>query len=107
MDPTNNEQTELLRAIWTEMKALNGRIDKTNERLDTTNQRLESVEVRLGERIDKTNNRLDSVETHLSTEITALAHAVGDVRDLLRDRFNLRDDVRDLDRRVTLLERRG
>jgi hypothetical protein len=27
-------QVQILRAIWTEMKALNGRVDQTNARLD-------------------------------------------------------------------------
>ena len=30
----DNEQVEILRAIWNEMKALNSRIDKTNASLD-------------------------------------------------------------------------
>lgn len=55
MDPNDREQTELLRNIWNEMKALGenlgGRIDKTNERLDKTNERLESLETRVDGRL--------------------------------------------------------
>jgi hypothetical protein len=48
MNPGSDEQTELLRNIWNEMKALGqnlgGRIDQTNTRLDQTNVRLDRLE---------------------------------------------------------------
>src|SRR5581483_8528370 len=50
-----DEQVELLRAIWNEMKALNGRVDGTNGRLDETNARLEQTNARL----EQTNARLE------------------------------------------------
>ena len=83
MDPNDPEQTELLRTIWNEMKALGenlgGRIDKTNERLDETNQRLESLETRVDTRLAAleahaagTNERLDRVEGALHELETAI-----------------------------------
>jgi predicted nucleic acid-binding Zn-ribbon protein len=70
-----NEQVELLRAIWNEMKALNGRVDQTNARLDQTNARLDQTNARISEtnaRLDQTNARLDAVRTEIRDEIDGL-----------------------------------
>ena len=78
-----------------------------------TNQRLEQLDSNLSRRLDETNVHLDRLdrrqtesEVRLATEVTAMVRAVDEVRDLLRDRLDLRDDVRDLDRRVSQLEHR-
>jgi dynactin complex subunit len=46
MNQENNEQTERLRNIWNEMKAMNqglsSRIDKTNERLEAVRTELKT-----------------------------------------------------------------
>ena len=69
MDPNNNEQTELLRNIWNEMKAqgqtLNTKIENLGAKIDKTNERLESLGQDLGTKLDKTNERLDKVEVRL------------------------------------------
>lgn len=66
---SEDPQVELLRAIWTEMKALNSRVDKTNERLDTTNERLDAVRTEL-------KDELTHVRTELKDEITEVKHGV-------------------------------
>lgn len=71
-----NKSLEMLRNIWNEMKAVNGKIDKTNSRLDElrtdlgdridkTNERIDALGANLGARIDATNLRLDKVEVRL------------------------------------------
>ena len=62
------EQVRILRAIWTEPKALNARVDQTNARLD------------------QTNARLDAVRTELRSEIEGLRHELRDEIDGLRRR---------------------
>jgi len=60
-----DEQTELLRSIWNEIKALGtnlgGRIDQTNARLDELSARVDHN----GRRIDATNARLDETNARL------------------------------------------
>ena len=67
-----NEQVEILRAIWTEMKGLNARVDQTNARLDQTNARLDQTNARL----DQTYARLDAVRTEFREEIDTLRRRV-------------------------------
>lgn len=73
MDPSDNEQTELLRHIWNEMKALGtnlggridnlaGRVDGVSERLDAVSERLDAVRLELKQEIKETNVRLGAVE---------------------------------------------
>ncbi len=50
--------------------------------------------------------RLESIETTFSREMRAVAGVLVDVRNLLRDRLDLRDQVGDHERRLTALERR-
>jgi len=63
--PSNDEQISVLRAIWTELKALNARVDETNERLGKTNQRLDKTNKRLA----KTNDRLDAIRSELAEQL--------------------------------------
>lgn len=42
----------------------------------------------------------------VTTELRAVAGVMVDVRELLRERLDLRDDVRDHERRIAALERR-
>ena len=90
MNPHDHEQTEILRNIWNEMKALGhnlgSRIDQTNERLDITNQRVDITNQRLevmhgelkreiactNERLDVTNQRLDVTNQRLDVVIGTL-----------------------------------
>ena len=61
MDPNNDEQTEILRNIWNDMKALNGRIDQTNARLDRNNETVKHELGVLGGRVDAVGDRVDGV----------------------------------------------
>ncbi len=92
MDPSNNEQTELLRLIWNEMKALgqnlggridetNARLDQTNQRIDSTNQRIDAMHRELKSEIQETNQRLGSVEMRLES----LETRVGSVEETLHE----------------------
>jgi len=79
----SDEQTELLRSIWNEIKALGvnlgGRIDLTNERLDELSSRVDHNGRRIDEtnqRLDETNQRLGSLEQRtgvIETTLTELA----------------------------------
>ncbi len=62
-----DEQVELLRGIWNEMKALNGRVDTTNERLvcverglPTTNEKLVDLDGGLSTRLDLLRDEMHS-----------------------------------------------
>lgn len=71
-------------------------LQKANARLDTTNERLERLE---------RSHTEDAVR--LSTEVVAVANAVGQVRDLLRARRIDRRKVEDHERRIAALEKRS
>ena len=79
METGNNEQTELLRAIWNEMKALGknlgSRIDGLGARIDETNERLDKMGRDLGSRIDQTNVRLD----HANLRLDAIENTMQDL----------------------------
>ncbi|MBI5480693.1 MAG: hypothetical protein HY906_17680 [Deltaproteobacteria bacterium] len=99
----SDEQTEILRGIWQELKDLGknlgDRIDRTNQRLDETRDavraelaetrdalRAELAETRreLSARIDGTNTRLDKVEEalrELAAQQLMLTRYVGTVVD--------------------------
>ena len=118
----------MLREIRDELKGTNARLDGLSTRVDDTNARLQGLNTsvdarleRLSARVDDTNARLERIdsrvvalgdrqtetEVRLATEIIAVARAVGDVRDLLRDNLVVRAQVDDHERRLTALERRG
>ena len=50
--------------------------------------------------------RVDHLEGALTTELRAVGAVLVDVRDLLRDRLDVRDTVNDHERRIRALERR-
>jgi septal ring factor EnvC (AmiA/AmiB activator) len=119
----DDAQVELLRAIWNEMKGLNGRVDQTNSRLDQTNERLGALErgqSETNDRLEETNDRLDESidrlgtlerretesELRLASELVAVAKAVNEVRDLLREHVVLAPRVDDHERRLATLERK-
>jgi chromosome segregation ATPase len=78
---------------------LSVRIDRTNERLDGTNERLEELRSELSRRI------VDS-EVRTATAITALAGAIGDVKQLLADRLDVQDRVARCEQDIALLKER-
>lgn len=119
MDPNDREQTELLRSIWNEMKALGenlgGRIDKTNERLDKTNERLESLETRVDTRLAGIDGRLAVLEAHAAGTNERLDRVEGALHELATQQLMLgryvknaadRHDgaIEDLRERVSRLE---
>lgn len=73
------EQVEILRAIWNEVKALNGRVNTTNSRLEETNTRLDEMRVDL-------RGEIVGLRTELRTEMGEL-------------RRELRADIDAVDRR--------
>jgi phage shock protein A len=88
MDPRNDEQTELLRGIWNEMKELGknlgSRIDQTNTKLDQTNSRLDQTRDELRREIRQTNVRLEQLRDELSTRITqSEIHTATAITDLI------------------------
>ena len=80
---------KVLREIRDELKG-------TNVRLDRVESGVAAVE-----------NRQTETEVRLATEIVAVARAVGEVRDLLRDGLAIRAQVDDHERRLSALEKRG
>ena len=87
---------EILKDIRKELRGTNARLDQTNARLDQTHTRLGQLE-----------RRVVSTKTRLATEVMTLARAVGSVRDLLRDRLDVRDQVADHEHRIQTLEDRS
>ena len=122
-----DEHLEVLRAIWGEMKILNGRIEQTNARLDQTNIRLEAVrselkgeisalrsEIKeeigalrseLKEEIDGLRHRVVESEVRLATATTQLSHDVQELTGLVREwRHEHREDKAQLKARVERIE---
>jgi hypothetical protein len=112
---SGDDQTEILRAIWNELKALKAtfdrriealgidlgsRIDQTNERLDQTNERLEAVRIELRAEDDALRRRTVESEVRLSTAVATLAGDMRDLGALIRD---WRDEHR---REIAALKRR-
>ena len=108
MDPRNDEQTELLRWIWNEIKELGrnlgSRIDQTNAKLEQTRNELSARIHQTNERIDQTNERLEELrdelstritqsEIHTATAITDLVGTLGEMKTLFSDRLDLRGRV--------------
>lgn len=87
--PSEDEQISLLRAIWTEIKGLNARVDETNERLAKTNQRLDKTNKRLA----KTNDRLDAIRSELTEQLE-------------QDDKDEQADAEEVGERISRLERR-
>jgi archaellum component FlaC len=116
MQPTDLT-IEALQGIRDEARKTNARLDGIAARLDKTNDRLEGTNDRLegtNERVDGINERLDRIErrqteteVRLVTEIVAVAGAVHEVRDLLREDRALRSKVDDHERRITAIEARS
>jgi len=68
-------------------------VRRTNDRLDQTNERLSQIDHRQAE-----------TEIRLATELVAVARAVGEVRDLLREERILAPRVDDHEKRLAALE---
>ncbi len=85
-----NLTVSILREIRDEVRKTNQRLDQPNERLDQTNERLERLEKRQTE-----------TEVRLATELVAVASAVGELTELLRQDRALRQRVDDHERRIS------
>lgn len=115
------EQTEILRAIWNEMKGLRSEFKSEISTMRTElGGRIDAVRTELGGRIDQTNARLEAVSAEMRGEngelrrvmtqsdvrlATALTELSGDVRTLSGLVRDWRDDHR-RDREL-LVERVG
>ncbi len=114
MTSSNDQQTEILRLIWQEIKALKSsfetRLDATREELSS---RLDATREELSSRIDETNERLDAQhrrttesEMRLATATTQLAGDVQGLTGIIQQwREDHRTDRETLARRVTRLEK--
>jgi chromosome segregation ATPase len=126
-----DEQVEILRAIWNEMKALNGRVNTTNSTLEQTNSKLEELTSEVsGVRvevsglksevtglksemmsirgdIDLVHRRSVERDIRLGTSLTEFARDVRELTHLVHDwRDEHRLDRAELHDRVGRLERR-
>jgi hypothetical protein len=109
MEPTDLT-IEILKDIRAEVRQTNGRLDLTIGRLDQTIGRLDQTNERLDtvvDRVERLERRQTESEVRLTTEIVAVAAAVLEVRDLLRDDRGLRATVDDHERRLSAVERRA
>jgi hypothetical protein len=90
---------EILKDIREEIRGTNRRIDHMEERLDT---RIDQV----GQRLDRLENRVTEGEIRTATAITDMHGTLIEVRDLMRDRFDLRDRVERCERDIADLKQR-
>ena len=81
-------------------------LKQIRDELRTTNVKLEETKAELSQRIDALERRQLGTETRLATELVAVAHAIGEVKDLLRTAVDLRPKIEDHERRITVLEQR-
>ncbi len=67
---------------------------------------LERAQAETNERLERLTSRVDSLEVTVARELRAVATVLIDVRDLLRDRLDIRDRVENHEQRIASLERR-
>ena len=85
----------------------NERLDRLERRQSETNehlQRLEHRQAETNERLDRLEHRQTEGEVRLATEVVAVAGAVREVRDLLREDLAVKRRVDDHERRLVALE---
>ncbi len=90
----------LLTEMHRQIAGMDQRIERMDQRMERMDQRIE----RGDERMERVERRLVHGELRVATALTGLAGAVAEVRDMLGARRSERDQVADLDRRVTRLE---
>ncbi len=107
---SNDITIEILKEIRDEIRNTNGRIDTTNTRIDQTNIQLDQLGHDLEGKIDHLRSdlvtRMAETEIRTSTALADVAGTMRDVRDLLRDRFDLRDRVERCERDIDELKHR-
>ena len=106
MEPTDIT-IEILREIRDEIRNTNGRIDGVRDELRATNNELRTTKDETNARFDTFTRRQTETEIRLATEIIAVAGAVREVRDVLREDLALRARVDDHERRISAMEHRG
>ncbi len=80
------EQTEILRAIWNEMKALNGRVDKTNEGLSGLRTELRGEMAGLRTEL---RGEMAELRTELRGEMAELRGEMAELRDEMHAGFEM------------------
>ena len=90
---------EILRGIRDEIRGTNARVDELAVRLDQTNARLDA-------RIDTVARRVVESEVRVTTAIHESTATMREVRDILRDRFDLRDRVERCEHEIAEIKRR-
>jgi len=115
VDDNGKAELEVLRAIWSEMKALEAslheelkatrtelgnRIDVTNSRLDSLNDQFDS----LRRRATESEVRLATATTELASETRELSHLIREWRDEHRaDRGELRERIARIENHLGLV----
>jgi hypothetical protein len=94
---------EILRGIRDEVRGL--RHDAT-ERIDATNARLDALREDTNVGFERLERRETETEVRLASEIVAVAGAVREVRDLLREDRAADHRIDDHERRIASLEQR-
>jgi len=98
MEPTDLT-VKILQEIRDAVQQTNARIDQTNERLDQTATRLEK-------KIDVLADRIVESEIRTATAITALSGTLDDVKQLLRERLDMRDRLEHCEHDIILIKER-
>jgi hypothetical protein len=105
MQPTDLT-IEILKGIRDEVRATNIRVDGLRDELRGTNDRVDGTNLRIDALREETARRFNESETRMSSELLAVAGAVREVRDLLRDDRQVRGQVIDHERRLSAIENR-
>lgn len=86
------------------LQEIRDEVKKTNERLDA---HIVRTDARFGEvdaRFERLEREVHEAGVRVTTELVTVAHAVGEVRDLLRDRLDQRSVLEDHEARLRRLE---
>lgn len=111
--PGDDEQLEVLRAIWNEMKALNGRIDGVRTDLDGVRADLDGVKAEVAllradvkAEDDALRRRLTESEVRVSTAVVELSSETRSLASLIREwREEHRQERGELRGRVDRIEK--
>ena len=94
---TKDLTIEILKAIRVELQKSNNRLEHVER---TLGQQLKIV----SENLERLERRQVETETRLATEILGVVNAVYQVRDLLKDQGNVKNQLQDHDKRIRSLE---
>lgn len=102
MEPTDLP-IEILKSIRDGVHATNARIDRLRTE---TNARIDQLRTEVTERFERAERRQTESEVRVATEIVAVVHAIGEVKDVMLEDRRLRRTVEDHESRIQALERR-